>query len=488
MKFVLCLVVLSFSSGSLYAKDPVQILDYEKLFGLSDKEEEQKYICSDIVFALDSSCSVKRPDRINMITVIENVVKGAKVHPNLARFGLVRFDYGATKIFGLGEYFSAEEILKKLSDVKKEYSLRRTIAEKCKTFTWEALRMVRVDDDLLGSEKRYNEKTGEERKRVVVIMTDGRPYNTSGPENEEAVKALTLKEGNLNTENGIQSMVVQVPHMRILENDTDIFTKLVTKKEWFIQIAVGVDLQDAGKYFFHELVKNNGCSYKCLGKIDLCFVMDRSDSILEPDIKKTKEFFQDLGDSFLVGYDGNKKGTKFTNAMIGALSYNQWVSTHFMGYQCKDNACVRRNIGNIPATNNRYTETDLALKAVLDTCLDKFSTRGYGISRVAILATDGNTWKTDAKSINSARTIAMANKLREAGIDVEVIGLPNYQEIPGINEWKQTASHFVFDLRRIAGADHSSNWTMPTFEDLKAINGIVARKICKEYTDVGNDI
>ncbi|CAH1792810.1 unnamed protein product [Owenia fusiformis] len=470
MKIVFAL--LSLIAHMVTVHGDVEIFDYDRLFGLSNKTEEQKYMCADIVFAIDISCSVKNRDKKKMVTIVENIVKGTKVNEKITRFGLVLFDKGARKRFGLNNNGNADELLSQLADLKTNI---KKAHKGCKTHTWKALELVRTDEDLLGSVSRYDTETGRERKRVLILMTDGVPFDSKN--NLIEVADLTKEMGRLNDLANITTFVVHVPKNGVLE-PIPLLDDLVSSLRWKYEVDAGTDLEDVGSFFFHQLVKISPCDYRCTAKIDLCFVMDRSDSIEVENIKLTKEFFKDLADSFLVTYDKSNK--KFTSAMIGVSSYNQDVYQHSLGYKCKDNACIRDAIAAIPNEHNTYTETDDALANVASQCLPPYVTRGHGIPRVAILATDGNTWEEGAKRINSRPTIKMAKRLRSQGIDTEVIGLPNYQDLVGIKEWKQTASHFVFDMRNGTGPGWSVN-----FEDLKSITGTVARKICGQYSDEG---
>ncbi|CAH1792811.1 unnamed protein product [Owenia fusiformis] len=462
-------VLLSLVAHMVTVHGDVEIFDYARLFGLSNKTEEQKYMCVDIVFAIDISCSVKNIDKKKMVTIVENVVKGAKVNEKITRFGLVLFDNGARKEFGLNNNFgNADEILGLLADLKTNIKDKK---EGCKTHTWKALELVRTDEDLLGSVSRYDTETGRERKRVLILMTDGVPFDNK--RNVDEMADLTKEMGRLNDLANITTFVVHVPRDGVLE-PIPLLEDLVSSMRWLHEVGASTDLEDVGRYFFHQLVKISGCDYRCTTKIDICFVMDRSDSIEIENIKLTKDFLKDLGDSFLVTYDKSNK--KFTSAMIGVTSYNQDVYQHSLGVECKDNACVRDVISAIPDEHKKYTETYDALANVASQCLKV--PRGPGIHRVAILATDGNTWKEGSNRINSRPTIAIANRLRRMGIDIEVIGVPNYREVVGIDEWQKTASHFVFDMRNGTGP----GWSV-SFEDLKSITGTVARKICEQYSD-----
>ncbi|CAH1799879.1 unnamed protein product, partial [Owenia fusiformis] len=101
------------------------------------------------------------------------VVKGSKTSEG-TRFALLTFGYHAKLEFSFGEFSTRAELLARLD------TLKETIVEKperCKTYTWEALEMVRNTSSLLGTEPRFDEKTRHERGRVLILMTDGVPFS-----------------------------------------------------------------------------------------------------------------------------------------------------------------------------------------------------------------------------------------------------------------------------------------------------------------------
>ncbi|CAH1792796.1 unnamed protein product [Owenia fusiformis] len=350
---------------------------------MKDTVEEAKHICADIVFLLDTSCSIEKEDRGKMVTIVESVVKGSRVDDKMARFGVVTFDKGARVEFGLNEYTSRATMLARLAKLKEAVS-SNDYPQGCKTYTWEALELVRRTE-LLGTEPRLDETTGCKRGRVVIIMTDGVPFSSNYAREQALLD--TIEQGNKNKAVGISTMVVQLPNKNgnYPTEKHDVFETLVTTMEWYYTVEIKTDLETLGHRFFTHLVKTWPCCYNCMAKIDLCFVLDRSISIKVSDIILAKEFLKELSDSFLVSYDENTVDEpKWDHAMIG--------------------------------------------------------------------------------------------ELRAANISVDVIGMPNYQERVGIEEWIGVASNFIIDLRRTP----DKPW-LPDYEDLKPIVGTVARLLCEKY-------
>ncbi|CAH1792798.1 unnamed protein product, partial [Owenia fusiformis] len=412
-----------------------------------------------------------------MVTIVESVVKGAIVDDKVARFGMVTFDRGARVEFGLDEYTSRETMLARLAKLKTAVS-SDDYPHGCKTFTWEALELVRRAE-LLGTEPRFDETTGCMRGRVVIIMTDGVPFSSNDEQAREQALVDTIEQGALNADVGISTMVVQLPNKNgnYPTEKHDVFESLVSKMRFYHTVEPNTDLEKLGRIFFEDLVKFWPCCYNCMAKIDLCFVLDRSNSIKVSDIILAKEFLKELSDSFLVNYDENAVDEpKWEHAMIGVSTYNSRVYQHSLGKDCKDNACVHQKIESIPNTHKKYTETDDALRNVRELCLGPHVTRGRNIPKVSLLATDGNTWERYTTFINSQKTIDVAKDLRAANISVDIIGLPNYKEHVGIEEWMGVASSFIIDLRR----NPDDPW-LPDFKDLEPIVGTVARLICEKY-------
>ncbi|CAH1792797.1 unnamed protein product [Owenia fusiformis] len=459
--------------GSVFSK--IEVYDYDRLFGMKDTVEEAKYICADIVFLLDTSCSIEKEDRGKMVTIVETVVNASRVGDKMARFGVVTFDRGARVEFGLNEYTSRETMLARLAKLKTAVS-SDDYPQGCKTYTWEALELVRRAE-LLGTEPRFDETTGCKRGRVVIIMTDGVPFLSNKAREQALVD--TIEQGAINADVGISTMVVQLPNKngKYPTEKHDVFESLVTRMRYYHTVENNTDLEKLGHRFFEDLVKFWPCCYSCMATIDLCYVLDRSISIKVSDIILAKEFLKELSDSFLVSYDENAVDEpKWDHAMIGVSSYNTDVYQHSLGKDCQDNACVHQTIESIPNAHKLYTETDDALRNVRELCLSPYSTRGRNVPKVTLLLTDGNTWETYTTFINSQKTIGVAQDLRAANISVDIIGLPNYQERVGIEEWMGVASNFIIDLRRTP----DSPW-LPDYKDLKPIVGTVARLICEKY-------
>ncbi|CAH1791566.1 unnamed protein product [Owenia fusiformis] len=413
----------------------------------------------DIVFALDRSCSVPRDDLVNEYRIIESAINAIEgFGPDKTRVGLITFDYGARVVFGFddAETSTREGLLAKLDELKRD----TTPPEKCKTYTWEALKLAREDPKLFGGSDKNSE-----RARILMLVTDGIPYDKEG--NRQDMADNTLAEGASNDADGIKTMVFTVKNKKGVLPPKDFFEQLAYSMRWMFQVENEL-VEDFGAFVFPLLARFT-CPYKCNEAIDLIYVMDRSISITTPNIKKMKDFYKVVTESFSIGDIRSQADPK---ASVAMLSYNRDVYRHFTGLDCMDATCVLGKIDQVPNTHEDFTVTNLALQEVQE-IVNQFTRNGFnGIHPVVVLQTDGNTWQVGAKSISSPKvSIAVADALRAKGIDTVVVAAPNYREDPGLVELKGIASHYVFDLQS----------SLTSFDDLIPIAPKLVKLVCDMY-------
>ncbi|CAH1791564.1 unnamed protein product [Owenia fusiformis] len=420
----------------------------------------KKDLCMDIVFVVDRSCSVPEDDLVNEYRIIESAINAIEgFGPDKTRIGLVTFDYGARVVFGLddAETSTREGLLAKLDELKRD----TTRPEKCKTYTWEALKLTRENPSLFGGVDKNSE-----RERILMLTTDGVPFDNEG--NRQEMADNTLAEGASNDADGIKTMVFTVKNKKGVLPPKDFFEQLAYSMRWMFQVENEL-VEDFATFVFPLLARFT-CPYKCDVAIDLIYVMDRSISITIPNIKKMKDFYKVVTGSFSIGDIRSKTDLK---ASVAMLSYNRDVYRHFTGLDCSDTECVVSEIDQIPNTHDNFTVTNLALEAVKG-IVNQFTRNGLnGIHPIVVLSTDGNTWKVGANSISSPSvSIAVADALRARGIDTVVVAAPNHREDPGLKELKGIASHFVFDLQS----------SLTSFDDLIPIAPKLVKLICDKYS------
>ncbi|CAH1791563.1 unnamed protein product [Owenia fusiformis] len=440
-----------------HAGRQVEVYGYQKLFGLD--KVYKKDLCMDIVFVIDRSCSIPEADLVNEYRVIESAITGiAGFGPDKTRVALVTFDDGARIVFDFNDDQTREGLLNKLDELKQD----TTQPDRCKTFTWEALKLTRTHPNLFGGVEKNSD-----REKIIMILTDGVPFENE--KNREEVTNKTIKEGELNDADGIKTMVFTIKNKKGNLPPKELFEKLAYTMRWMFQVEDA--LVDQFEIRVFPLLARFTCPYSCSEAIDLIYVMDRSISIIVDNIKKEKDFFKLVTESFSIGDIRSKADPK---ASVAMLSYNRNVYKHFTGLDCSDSTCVLSKIDQIPNTHDNFTVTNLALEEV-KVIVNQYTRKGLnGIHPVVVLSTDGNTWKVGANSISSPKvSIAVADELRVRGIDTVVVSVPNHRDDPGLKELRGIASHFMFDLQ--------SEYNFTSFDDLRPITPTLVRLICEKY-------
>ncbi|CAH1791562.1 unnamed protein product [Owenia fusiformis] len=446
--------------GSRAVDRCVDIYDYYRMFGLD--VNFKKDLCIDIVFALDRSCSIPEEDLHNEYRIIEETINGiAGFGRNKTRIGLVTFDINARVVFGFNDEATStrEGLLAKLRELKRE----GTAPDRCKTFTWEALKLAREDPRLFGGVDKNSD-----REKIIMLVTDGVPFETE--KNREEMADETIAEGALNDAAGIKTMIFTLKNKQGNLPPKNIFETLVYSMRWMFQVEDALVQEFEVRVF--PLLARFTCDYICNEPVDLIYVMDRSVSIEIKNIQKVKDFYKKLTVAFDCGNIRNRTHPKTSVSMI---SYNRNVYHHLDATDCPDGDCILDKIDAIPSTHEYFTVTNLALEEV-KTIVNQFTRHGgsRGIRPVVILATDGNTWKVDATSrAPPSLSIGVADELRARGIDTVVVSVPNHRDKPGLKELEGIASHFLFDLQ--------SELNLTSFDDLNPIAPILVKLLCEKY-------
>ena len=143
----------------------------------------------------------------------------------------------------------------------------------------------------------------------------------------------------------------------------------------------------------------------CTSGIDLIVVMDSSGSIGSSDFRTAKSFVSNLVKSFLDGQNSTRVGViRFATSASIQIS---------LGSMLNANEIVTA-INNITYTGGK-TRTHLALDLVVEIFRNN-SRSNQGIPQVAILLTDG-------RSNDMSLTVAAANRVHSANIQVYSFGI-----------------------------------------------------------------
>ncbi|CAH1779117.1 unnamed protein product [Owenia fusiformis] len=156
------------------------------------------------------------------------------------------------------------------------------------------------------------------------------------------------------------------------------------------------------------------------GEIDLVLIIDRSNSITVPNIKRTIKFLGSMVKNLQVDS---------AHIRVGIISYNQIVYVHSDVNEALSKKDVLARIATIPTSNALATHTHEALAKARE-MLNNSSRRGTA-KQVIVVATDGQTWLLKdnvggyAAKHNSPITVEEARRAKEEGAELFTIGLPN---------------------------------------------------------------
>ncbi|XP_029654894.1 collagen alpha-1(XIV) chain-like, partial [Octopus sinensis] len=179
--------------------------------------------------------------------------------------------------------------------------------------------------------------------------------------------------------------------------------------------------------FLHTLSKSIRTGNDCASaQIDLVFLIDSSGSVEEPNFNKTKNFLENIVRNLDIGPDKTR---------VAVIRFSSFSLVSFSLSAHSTNSAVIKAIDAISYDDGSSTATGLALDEVRTSVFT--NTRKSAAAKVLVLVTDG-------QSDNEIRTVAAAQKLKDAGVTIFTIGVAN----PRVSELTAAASepsctHFI---------------------------------------------
>ncbi|XP_033646749.1 integrin alpha-1-like [Asterias rubens] len=157
-------------------------------------------------------------------------------------------------------------------------------------------------------------------------------------------------------------------------------------------------------YFSVRVAELPGCTNK---GIDLVFVVDGSGSVGPSNFETSKQFVNDVVDSFEIGSDRTR---------VGVIQYSSSVNIEFHLNQYTDKSSLQQAISSINYISGG-TNTEEALNVMVDEGFKVTNgARELGIPRVAVVLTDGQSQGAD-------RVRVPADRAREEDITIFAIGV-----------------------------------------------------------------
>uniref|UniRef100_A0A8C7TLN7 Collagen alpha-1(XXVIII) chain n=1 Tax=Oncorhynchus mykiss TaxID=8022 RepID=A0A8C7TLN7_ONCMY len=199
-----------------------------------------------------------------------------------------------------------------------------------------------------------------------------------------------------------------------------------------------------------------GCGIKCKERpMELVFVIDSSESVGPENFEIIKDFVAALVDRVTVGRNATR---------IGLVLYSLEVKLEFNLARHMTKQDVKQAIRNIPYIGEG-THTGTAIRKATQ---EAFYSSRKGVSKVAIVITDGQTDKREPVKLDIAVREAHA-----ANIEMYALGIVNTSD--------PTQSEFLRELNLIASDPDSEHmYLIDDFNTLPALESKLVSKFCED--------
>lgn len=201
-----------------------------------------------------------------------------------------------------------------------------------------------------------------------------------------------------------------------------------------------------------------GCGIKCKERpMELVFVIDSSESVGPENFEIIKDFVTALVDRVTVGRNATR---------IGLVLYSLEVKLEFNLVRYMSKQDVKQAIRNIPYMGEgTYTGT-----AIRKATQEAFFSSRIGVSKVAIVITDGQTDKREPVKLDIAVREAHA-----ANIEMYALGIVNTSD--------PTQGEFLRELNLIASdPDTEHMFLIDDFNTLPALESKLVSQFCEDET------
>uniref|UniRef100_A0A8B9R8W4 Matrilin 2 n=1 Tax=Astyanax mexicanus TaxID=7994 RepID=A0A8B9R8W4_ASTMX len=348
----------------------------------------------DLVFVIDSSRSVRPSDYIKVKAFLKNMLQLLDVGKNRTRVGLLQYGSTVQNEFFLNAFYKKEGLQQAVSQMEHLAA---------GTMTGLALQFLREEAFTVANGARPMELRVP---RVAMVVTDGRPQDQVEEEAELArqagIKIFAVGVGRVDmaTLRAIGSKP-HLEHVFLVANFSQIDTLISV-----FNSTLCTDMDPC-------LVVDHQCEHNCVSTGASYVCRCRKGFILQPDGKSCQEQATDLmfvvDGSKSLGMENFELMKKFVSGLVGALpgstrvglmQFSTSVQTEFSLGQYRSVWDVQRAIAAVRYMG-RGSRTGTALQHMVE---HSFSKSRAGVSRIAVILTDGRSqdnvskWASMAKS------------------------------------------------------------------------------------------
>uniref|UniRef100_A0A8B9R938 VWFA domain-containing protein n=1 Tax=Astyanax mexicanus TaxID=7994 RepID=A0A8B9R938_ASTMX len=350
----------------------------------------------DLVFVIDSSRSVRPSDYIKVKAFLKNMLQLLDVGKNRTRVGLLQYGSTVQNEFFLNAFYKKEGLQQAVSQMEHLAA---------GTMTGLALQFLREEAFTVANGARPMELRVP---RVAMVVTDGRPQDQVEEEAELArqagIKIFAVGVGRVDmaTLRAIGSKP-HLEHVFLVANFSQIDTLISVFNS---TLCTGVDIcQTVDHGCDHQCINEAG-SYVCVCFEGYTLAEDESESECR---EQATDLMFVVDGSKSLGMENFELMKKFVSGLVGALpgstrvglmQFSTSVQTEFSLGQYRSVWDVQRAIAAVRYMG-RGSRTGTALQHMVE---HSFSKSRAGVSRIAVILTDGRSqdnvskWASMAKS------------------------------------------------------------------------------------------
>ncbi|XP_041374199.1 uncharacterized protein LOC121387240 [Gigantopelta aegis] len=353
----------------------------------------------DLVFVLDASTSVTKPNFQLVLEFTKNFISFADIDGGSVRVGVVIYSTSVHTEFYLDRYSSKSEILEAIDSIPYTYG---------STNTADGLKVMRRQVFSLQHGDR------PDVDNMAIVVTDGVSNINS---------RQTLPQAQAARDEGITIYVIGIGLADTRELD-GIASLPIDKHRFIVQDFS--ELQGLHQQVFTSfcpeiplIVPTPPPVEECAGsRLDLVFVLDASTSVTKPNFQLVLEFTKDF--ISFADIDGG-------SVRVGVVVYSTSVHTEFYLDRYSSKSEILEAIDSIPYTYGSTNTAD-GLKVMRKQVFSLQHGDRPDVDNMAIVVTDG------VSNINSRQTLPQAQAARDEGITIYVIGigLADTRELDGI--------------------------------------------------------
>ncbi|XP_005094885.1 cartilage matrix protein [Aplysia californica] len=345
---------------------------------------------ADIVFAVDSSFSIRSQDFRRQLTFLRALIDNFPVGPHSVQVGVVSFATEVHPDIKLNDFNTSREI--------KE-AVKGIVQMDKGTETDKAIRFIHTH--------MFTPEYGSRpwAKKLIILVTDGLSQNSS----------QTLLEATIARSKHIEIFSVgvgdQVEDFEIYGVASEPKTQHVFRVDNYEALA---GIEKSLSSVACELPQSDGpvgkpadiAIRKCLrNNVDVIFLMDTSNSIWKPDFQRQIKFIEKVTSRFFLGP---------TEMRVGVVTYSDTPMTLLALNELQTHQHIRRKLGKASYITGK-TNTALALNHARRH-FHTHTANSAHVARFIVALTDGESDSVKA-------TIEEADRAKEEGIRIFTVGI-----------------------------------------------------------------